>query len=217
MLKITLNLTRAAFVLAVAASAHGAYITDELRAEMRSGASNQHRITNFLPAGTRVDVLGEENDFTRVRTARGSEGWVPSQYVTSTPSAADRLVAAQARIDKLEELAQSGDQKSFQLMNDLETTTARAEQLDSDLTQARTELEEIRTISSNAVQVFQEKQRLTELNERLRDELEDLAADRERLAENLQRQWLFMGAGLIFIGLILGVLIKSRPRRSGWS
>ena len=94
---------------------------------------------------------------------------------------------------------------------------ARAEQLDSDLTQARTELEEIRTISSNAVQVFQEKQRLTELNERLRDELEDLAADRERLAENLQRQWLFMGAGLIFIGLILGVLIKSRPRRSGWS
>ena len=34
MLKITLNLTRAAFVLAVAASAHGAYITDELRAEM---------------------------------------------------------------------------------------------------------------------------------------------------------------------------------------
>ena len=217
MLKITLNLTLTALVLAIAASAHGAYITDELRAEMRSGASNQHRITNFLPAGTRVDVLGEENDFTRVRTPRGSEGWVPSQYVTSTPSAADRLVAAQARIDKLEELAQSGDQKSFQLMNDLETTTARAEQLDNDLTQARAELEEIRTISSNAVQVFEEKQRLTELNERLRDELEDLAADRERLAENLQRQWLLMGAGLIFIGLILGVLIKSRPRRSAWS
>ena len=58
---------------------------------------------------------------------------------------------------------------------------------------------------------------MKELNDRLRNELEDLAAERERLAENLQRQWLLMGAGLIFIGLVLGVIIKSRPRKSAWS
>ncbi len=203
--------------LLAAAGGQAEYITDELRAEMRSGASNQHRIVNFLPAGTKVDVLGEENDFTRVRTDRGTEGWVPSQYIASIPSAAQRLVAAEAKVKKLEDLAQSGDQKSYQLMTDLEATTARANELDTALQTAQRELAEIRKISSNAVAVFEEKKRLEELNDRLRDELEDLAAERERLAENLQRQWLLMGAGLLFIGLILGVLIKSRPRKSAWS
>ncbi len=204
-----------ACLLSPAATAE--YITDELRAEMRSGASNQHRIINFLPAGTKVDVLGQENNFTQVRTDRGSEGWVPSDFISAIPSAADRLVAAERKIARLEDLAQSGDQKSFQLMNDLDEATARAGDLESRLNSAQTELAEIKEISSNAVQVFEEKKRLSELNDRLRDELEDLAAERQRLAENLQRQWLLMGAGLIFTGLVLGVLIKSRPRKSAWS
>ncbi len=205
----------AACLLSPAATAE--YITDELRAEMRSGASNGHRIINFLPAGTKVDVLAEENNFTRVRTDRGTEGWVPSDFISAIPSAADRLVAAERKIARLEDLAQSGDQKSFQLMNQLDEATARGDDLESRLTSAQTELAEIKEISSNAVQVFEEKKRLSELNDRLRDELEDLAAERQRLAENLQRQWLLMGAGLLFTGLVLGVLIKSRPRKSAWS
>ncbi len=207
------------FSLAVwaAGTVQAEYITDELSAELRSGASNQHRITNFLPAGTRVDVLEEDDQFTKVRTARGSEGWVPTKYVSRTPSAADRLVAAEKKIAKLEDLAKSGNRQSFELMNQLEETTARADRLDGELSSARSELEEIKQVSSNAIETYENNRRMKELNDRLRNELEDLAAERERLAENLQRQWLLMGAGLIFIGLVLGVIIKSRPRKSAWS
>ena len=69
---------------------------------MRSGASNQYRIITFLPAGTDVEVIGEENDFSRVRTDRGTEGWVPIQYLVSQPIARDRLPALQREIDQLE-------------------------------------------------------------------------------------------------------------------
>ena len=218
MLKIALErVTLTLIALAIAAPASATYITDELRAEMRSGASNGHRIINFLPAGTDVEVLEEDDTFSRVRTSRGTEGWVPTEYLSPIPSAADRLVAAEAKITRLEDLAKSGDRKSFDLMNQLEEMTSRAERLDAELTAAQSELSEIRQVSANAIETYEKQQRLSEQNDRLRNELEDLAAERERLAENLQRQWLLMGAGLIFIGLVLGTIIKSRPRKSAWS
>ena len=102
MLKIALErVTLTLIALAIAAPASATYITDELRAEMRSGASNGHRIINFLPAGTDVEVLEEDDTFSRVRTSRGTEGWVPTEYLSPIPSAADRLVAAEAKITRL--------------------------------------------------------------------------------------------------------------------
>ena len=79
------------------------------------------------------------------------------------------------------------------------------------------ELDEVKTISADALEQFSANQRLTELNTRLRDELDDMIESHQALESNLQQQWLLTGAGLLLGGLLLGVVIKARPRRSGWS
>jgi cell division protein FtsB len=79
------------------------------------------------------------------------------------------------------------------------------------------ELADIRQISAGAVEEHASNQRLAELNERLRNELANLVLERDTLEDNAQQRWLLVGAGLVLLGLALGVVIKARPRRSAWN
>ena len=55
------------------------------------------------------------------------------------------------------------------------------------------------------------------LNDRLRAEVDELAGTISTLEDNVQERWLLIGGGLVLAGLLIGVAIKARPRRSAWS
>ena len=77
-----------------AAVAETMYISDSLTVPLRSGPSNSHRILHRgLASGTTMEVLerDEEAGFAHIRTERGTEGWLPMQYLVSEPIARDRL------------------------------------------------------------------------------------------------------------------------------
>ncbi|MDP6374782.1 MAG: TIGR04211 family SH3 domain-containing protein [Pseudomonadales bacterium] len=205
---------------AAAVNSETRWISDELRVPLRSGPSNNHTILHRgLPAGTRMEVLERDTDagFARIRTSRGTEGWVPIQYLVAEPIARDRLPALQREISRLETTV-------AELRGNLTTVTSNRDETSNDNASLReqvasleTELGEVRRISREALEQHAESQRLIALNERLRNELEDLGVENSMLRDNLQQRWLLIGAGLVLAGLLLGVLIKSRPRRSAWS
>ena len=90
-------LTLAALGTSSTAQAETAWISDRLTVPLRSGPSNANRILHRgLPSGTRMEVLARDSDsgFVQIRTDRGTEGWLPEQYLVSEPIARDRLVAA---------------------------------------------------------------------------------------------------------------------------
>ncbi|MEZ5598675.1 MAG: TIGR04211 family SH3 domain-containing protein [Pseudomonadales bacterium] len=193
------------------------YVTDKLRVEVRSGPSSGQRIINYLPAGTRVDILERVDGFASIRTAAGTEGWMDEKKLTSTPGAEEQLEKAQAQIAALEGKLKESMSGAGNIYAELEEARKKVEALTVSLGSTTEELERIKSVSSNALQAAQQLQSMQELNERLRSELKDTAAERERQAYNLQQRWMLVGAGLVFGGLLLGVMIKSRPRRSGWS
>ena len=89
---------------ATTATAETAYISDNLTVPLRSGPSNANRILHRgLPSGTRLEILARDSDsgFVQIRTDRGTEGWLPAQYLVDEPIARDRLVAANRRIQEL--------------------------------------------------------------------------------------------------------------------
>ena len=86
-----------------AALAETVYISDELTVPLRSGPSNGHRILHAgLPSGTQMEVLGEDEaaGFTQIRTTRGTEGWIRTQYLVREPIAKMRLAAAQRELNQ---------------------------------------------------------------------------------------------------------------------
>lgn len=220
--RLTLWTTAALFSALLPGVPHAetAYISDVLTVPLRSGPSNSNRILHRgLPSGTRLDILSRdaESNFVQVRTEGGMDGWLPEQYLVSEPIARDLLAAANRRVDELsdtvarqrQELAALGSSKG-----DAEQTNAELTRQVAELTQ---ELAEIRRISAGAVAQNETNKELVALNERLRAEVDELVANIATLEDNVQERWLMIGGGLVLAGLILGVTIKARPRRSAWS
>lgn len=69
---------------------------------MRSGLGTTYSIITKVPIGSKVDVLGEEGEWKRIRY-NGKEGYMMSQYLSdSSLSLEQRLAALEARVAKLE-------------------------------------------------------------------------------------------------------------------
>jgi len=81
----------------------------------------------------------------------------------------------------------------------------------------RAELTVLGDRTGNRSELESANQRLTELNAQLRQEVETLALELQTLRTAQARSWLLYGAGLLLAGLLAGVSIKARPRRSAWS
>ena len=58
------------------------YVRDFIVITLRSGMGDEYKVIGNLTTDERVEVLQEEEDFLRVRTEKGEEGWVRSQYIT---------------------------------------------------------------------------------------------------------------------------------------
>jgi SH3 domain protein len=207
-------------LLALPASAATVYISDELTVPLRRGPSNSHRILHAgLPAGTALEVLGEDKEagFTQVRTPNGTEGWVPSQYLTREPIAKAQLAAAQKRIQTLEAELKTL-RSNFQEQRGARTQVeSRAAELDKQTQKLQAELAEIRRISAGAIAQAEENKKLKTDNEQLQAQNSQLTERVRSLERNVQLRWLLFGGGLVVVGLIFGVAIKSRPKRSSWA
>ena len=196
------------------------YISDKLTVPVRSGPSSGHRIIHRgLPSGTRLEVVerDEGSGFIHVRTQRGTDGWVREQYLTTEPIARERLVTANARIARLE--SELGDIKgnASDLRASRDQSESANEQLSKQLKQAQAELAEVKRVSAGALEEHARNEELVALNARLRAEVDDLVAETQTLRDNIQQRWMVIGAMLVLAGLVAGVVIKARPRRSGWS
>lgn len=202
------------------ASAATVYISDELTVPLRSGPSGQHRILHRgLPSGTQMEVIGVDEDagFTQIRTVRGTEGWIRTQYLVTEPIAKARLAAAIRNEQNARKALAKEKERVASLSQDNKNQDSTNSANQKRISQLEKELSEIKTLSASAIQTHAENQKLTEINTRLQDELDDIAEIRAQLEDNNRNEALMIGGGLLLLGLLAGVMIKARPQRSAWN
>ena len=203
-----------------AMAAEEAYITDVLNVPLHSGPSNDDPILNDrLPSGTALEVLDHDavSGFSQVRTTSGTEGWISAQYLVDVPIARDQLIAANREVERLNELRTDRQSELDGVTLERDESRQFASSLQLRVTESEKELADIKHISADAIDAHATSERLAELNERLRDEVASLVQELDALQDNVEQQWLLIGAGLVLLGLALGVVIKARPRRSAWN
>lgn len=196
------------------------YISDELTVPLRRGPSNGHKIVNAaLPSGLALEVLSEDKaaGFTQVRTPNGTEGWVPTQYLTNQPAAKDRLSAATKRIETLEAQLKSTRDNYQNVRGARSEIEGRANDLAKENQKLQTELAEIRRVSASAITQFQENKQLKTDNASLQAQVTQLTERVRTLERNAMLRWFLAGGALVLVGLVLGAWIKSRPKRSTWA
>jgi SH3 domain protein len=199
----------AASISCVPALAATMYVSDQFTVPLRRGPSNSHRILHQgLPTGTALEVLGEDTaaGFTQVRMANGTEGWIPTQYLSAQPVARDRLAAADRRVATLEAQLKS-----------LRQADGRANEFAKQTEKLQAELAEVRRISATSIANYEENRQLKASNETLQQQVTQLTERVRQLERNVMLRWMLAGGGLVLLGLLVGALIKSRPKRSSWA
>jgi FtsZ-binding cell division protein ZapB len=68
-----------------------AWISGDVKLNVRTGPSTGHRIVAGLGTGDNVLILARADSWTQIRTERGKEGWIPAGYLNSTPPPNVRL------------------------------------------------------------------------------------------------------------------------------
>jgi SH3 domain protein len=195
------------------------YVSDELLITFRTQPSNRSEIIRNLTTGTSMEVLEmpEGSEWARVRLQGGREGWVRRQYLQNQPVAQDRLAAANRDVEQLTRTVADLRARLETVQEARSEAESSSESLDERVQTLTQELAEIRQVSASAIETAAENRRLTELNTRLRAELDELVEERDRLEADAEQRGLMIGGGLVLLGLILGVILKSRPQRSAWT
>lgn len=220
MKKFLILLTTLAAFSSSAFAEKQAFITDKLEVTLRTGQSSQHKIKRMLKSGKPVKVVEQnrESGYSKVRLNSGSEGWVLTRHLVYKPVASLQLKATlktlnglKAENKKIKEELSVLKGKAGSTANENQALSAKTETLSR-------ELDKIRTTAANAIQVAQEKELLQERVVNLEREMQAISRENQALQDSSAQDWFLIGGGVLFGGMLLGLLIPkiSWRKKSSW-
>ncbi len=195
------------------------YVTDEINVMLRSGENTSFKILAGLRSGAKLVLLGTnpETGYSKVRTSKGEEGFVLTQYLSKLPSARNQLAKATKQLAKLKQdnselsarLATVAEEKSV-----LETDQ---KSLLADKRGVEESLEELHRTASSTIAIAEERDSLRDQTTALQDMVEALRQENGDLKNRTAQRWALIGAGVLFGGILLGLILprmRFRRRRS---
>lgn len=214
-----------AVLLAAPASAENTrYVRDTLYVQVRSGAGDEHDVVHRgLPSGTPVQVgsSSEDGDWVRVTLEDGIQGWMPERFLMQEPPASVQLAETQQQLAQLEADNQRLTDEIAEmhtLWGDLPRDGADGEET---LRAVMEELAQLRQISGKSLQLDADNRRLVEETEKLRSQVDVLAAENLRLQENLRTNTFMDGSLAVLLGVIITLVVPRlwprRRRYDGWA
>ncbi|GAA6137847.1 hypothetical protein NBRC116583_15940 [Arenicella sp. 4NH20-0111] len=201
-------------------SAQSGYITDTLEVMMRSGPSNKNKIIKILESGDRMDIIQADvgNNHSEVRIADGTTGYVLKRYITDTPSAKSRVASLESKLAQLR--AKPGELQALlaTAQKDNQSLIEQNTGLTAKLRTTTEELDNIKRVSSDAVNIANRNTKLEDEVQQLLLQLDDIRIQNKGLKDQSAQRWFLLGGGAILFGLFLGWLlsISKRTRRQSW-
>jgi SH3 domain protein len=196
------------------------YVSDRLEITMRSGTSTSHGIVRMLRSGTPVEVLetDKQSGYSRVKTSSGKEGWVLTRFLMNGPAARDRLAEAEKRLAELELDNRKMHTSMATLREEMSTVEKQRQDLDNEHRNVSQELTEIKRTASSALAIDSENKELKSRMVALERNLQTVQQENENLKDRTARDWFMVGAAVVLLGIIVGLIIpRIRWRKkSSW-
>jgi hypothetical protein len=86
----------------VAPAAAASWVVDEVRVNVRSGASNKYRVIGAIGTGDQAEILSRQEGWTQIRTGTIESGWIPAGYLQPDPPSQIVLEKREQQIAELE-------------------------------------------------------------------------------------------------------------------
>lgn len=223
---MTVKFIRLLILLCLTAAAAGAYaqttryVTDDLTIPLRSGKSTAYRIIAYLPSGAKLDLLESDNDsgYSRVRTDKGTDGWVLTRYLADSPSAKDQLEGAKKKMANMQIENNRLNDELGKLKGEKNDLTKQVQSLTDDNRRLNQQLTTLRQTASRPLAIDSENKTLKSKVVDLERQVQSYEQENAVLKDRRNRDWFIAGALVLGGGMLLGLVIpKLRVRRkSNW-
>jgi SH3 domain protein len=207
-------------ILSSNAIAETRYVSDTLEITLRSGKGTNFGITRMLRSGTPVEVLAvdKKSGYTQVRTKSGKEGWVLSRFLMNGRAARERLATAEKNLAERELENRKLTTAMTTLTEEKSGLETNLQELEGQSRGVNQELSEIKRTASSALAIDSENKELKGRMVSLERQLQTVQQENEALKDRTARDWFMVGAAVILLGIIVGLIIpKIRFRKkSSW-
>ena len=196
------------------------FVTDKLYIQLRSGPSNEYRILKVVQSGEHLIYIGEEGEYTQVKTSKGIEGYVRTQYLVNEPVAKEKLILANRELDNVRAELTTARLQVKELSGELETAKSERANANRSSSELERELDRIRTISENAIALDEKARNLARAKQDLELQVSTLSAENQELQDDQSLSYLIYGGGLVIIGILGGLILpglRGRRSNSGWA
>ena len=219
-MKRTILFATLSLLLATSAAAETRYVSDMLEITMRSGKGTSYGITRMLRSGTSVQVLevDKKAGYSKVRTSSGKEGWVLTRFLMNSRAARQRLESAEKNLAAIELQNRKLSTTMSTLTNEKKTLESNLGNLKGESKSVSQELAEIKRTASSALAIDSENKDLKSRLVSLERQLQTVQQENQGLKDRTARDWFMVGAAVILLGIIVGLIIpKIRFRKkSSW-
>lgn len=201
-----------------AAIAQSAYVSDQLEATMRRGEGTEFGIIRMLKSGYPLEVVevNSTTGYTKVRTQAGTEGYILSRYLMNESAARDRLAAFTADnkslLDKINEL----EATIGTLQSSTSDQSSQISSLQSDKQELGLELTSLREATADVIAIKRKNDSYSTQVQQLTREKEELGTENRAYRDNTKQDWFVRGAGVIILGIIIGLILPKLRRRRRW-
>ena len=201
------------FVFTPLAFSETQYVIPSSEIPVRRGQGTDYKIVALVKDGTPVEVLEQNDSYSRVKLDNDKEGWILTRFLSpelpltevvaalGSENDALKLQIEESRI-KIDELNLMVTEKETALQEALTQT----ESLTANYDKLKKDTADVVKIKSNYSAAAQE-------NQKLKEQLAQVMSENDKLKSDDRINWFLAGGGVLLVGLIIGKITSGSRRR----
>ncbi|MFT5258310.1 MAG: SH3 domain protein [Saprospiraceae bacterium] len=136
------------------------------------------------------------------------------------PSARKRLEALTQQEQQFQQIQQIQQIQEKMRLSDIAATQAQTEfaEQQQQIATLKAELARLTTIASSSAQLNDDNIKLTATLKAVKGNHKNISIENEKLRNNVEQEWFIRGAGVILLGMLLGLLLPklSNKKKRSW-
>jgi len=194
-------------------SAKTVYVNDLIKLMLRSGRGLDNRIIAIIESGDAVEMLEAGDQWSRVRTQSGHEGWVLSRYLTEEETASRKLARLQAAQETMVEENERLKEENHALKSENQTLSETLSNTNEEFSGLKKAHESLREESAEFLSLKKAFSRASGQLSELQEQNQQLAATLNQLERNQNIRWFITGASVLLAGFLIGLSSRRKRRK----
>lgn len=201
-------------LLSSVAQAKTAYVSDVQFVAIRQGQDNNTpAVERGIKSGTPLEVLDQNNGYTKVKTPSGNVGWVADYFLSDDQVTREKVIQLQEQLTKLSQSKVDLNKQYSDSQQKVATLTKEVADLEQDKNQLTQQLTETKSLTAKAEAIVEKNDNVAYKLETLKQQLAAAQAQANMVQDTNQQKWFAIGAGTLIGGVIIGILIPLTRRK----